>query len=929
MRNAKGVGGRAGWVTLAAALLLTACEKDKSISEAEHLERAKTFQAQGKHQSFVIEIKNLLQKNPNHAEGHFLLGENYANLGYGIDAEKELLRAKELGIDPERVKVPLGKSLLDQKEYKRVFSEIRPAIASSTITVAGIKTLYAQAEIGLKQFEKGCELFREAKQTDNKYIPAYWGIAQCSLGFGKPIEAAEELDAALKIDDKNADTWLLRGDLWRGQKHGAEAEKAYTTGLTHKPEHLMLLLARASVRILNDNHAGATDDINGADKQFKDHPLVLHYRGVLSFKEKKYSEAKASFERVLSVNPDYLPTVLWAGLTDYALNNLEQASRFFAQYVSAVPNATQVEAFLAITRARLGGKNGAAELLAKLGAVDINDPQSLVLIGQAHLLTGDQQAGARYLARAIERKPDLIDLRMNLVSALLQKGDKTEAIHHAEEVLKKSPNDPRANRVMIAALLENGQADKALEILKNFEKAMPDSPIPLIYRSAIKIKQNDLKAAKLDLEKALKLQPGNALVGHSLAGIAIQENQLDEARKYYQQVREKHNDPLETLMAMYDLEVLAKDKKVARQLVETASSKYPKAPRPATIIASAYARAGLPDKAIELSSEAASANPDDPELLAARGAAFIDKGEIPNALANFNRIVKLRPDWVEAHVKLAMVQEATGNFTGLKSSLANALRLDPKHRRARLMLASQNVRDKKFEEALTAASLLEQDFPNGIDAHILQSKVLMQLKRESEAVAALERAQKVAPKSEIPVIEMAKLRFFAGQNDLGFKALKSWLQANPNNIRGNAFLAESYLAFKKNDEALEAYKKIVTIEPENLIALNNIANLLGDKDPKLALPYAEKAYASYPVDPAIADTLGWLLVRTGDEKRGLDLIKKAVDVAPGSPDIQFHYAFALAQTGDKGQAKRELENLLKNQKDFPSRAEAQALLATL
>ena len=183
-----------------AVLGLNGCGKDKSVSEAEHLERAKADQAQGKYQAQMIEIKNLLQKNPNHPEAHFLLGETYANLGYGIDAEKELRRAQELGIDAERIKVPLGKSLLDQKEYKRVLNEIRPVIASTPATVAGIKTLYAQANLGLKEFEKGCELFREAKQTDSTYVPAYWGIAQCSLGFGKPIEAEEELDAALKID---------------------------------------------------------------------------------------------------------------------------------------------------------------------------------------------------------------------------------------------------------------------------------------------------------------------------------------------------------------------------------------------------------------------------------------------------------------------------------------------------------------------------------------------------------------------------------------------------------------------------------------------------------------------------------------------------------------------------------------------------------
>ena len=908
---------------------LNGCGKDKSVSEAEHLEKAKTYQSQGKYQAQVIEIKNLLQKNPNHPEANFLLGETYANLGFGVDAEKALRRAQELGIDPEKIKVPLGKSLLDQKEYKRVLNEIRPVIASSPTTVAGIKALYAQAHIGLKDFEKGCELFREAKQTDNKYVPAYWGIAQCSLGFGKPIEAAEELDAALKIDEKNADTWLLRGDIWRAQKQPLESEKAYSAGLAHKPEHLMLLLSRASVRVLNNNHPGAIADIEQADKQYKDHPLSLHFRGVMYFKDKKYAEAKNAFDRVLSVNPDYLPSILWSGMADYSLNNLEQASHAFSKYVSVVPTAPEVQAFLAITKARLGGKKEAAETLASLNKLDINDPQSLVMIGQAHLLTGDKQASARYLARAIEMKPDNIDPRINLVAALLQKGDKAGALSQAEEIAKKSPDDLGANAVLIAAYLENGESDKALQLIKKLEEKMGNSPIPLIYRAAVKVKLDDLNAAKLELEKAFKIEPDNILVCHSLAAIAIKQNRLDDGRKYYQQISDKKGQPLETVMALYDLEVLAKDATAARKWVEMASAKYPKASRPATIIASAYARAGLADKAIELSSEAATANPDDPVLLAARGAAFIDKGDLTNALANFNRIVKLRPDLAEGHVKLAMIYEATGDFAALRNSLQNALRISPKHPRARIMQVSQHLRDSKFEEALKAATAVEQEFPQGIEAQILQSTALIALKREPEALAALERAQKIAPQSEIPVIEIAKLHFYIKQNAIGFKTLQSWLQMHPNNIRGNAFLAESFLAFKKDEEALETYKKILKLEPENLIALNNVASLLGGKDPKLGIPYAERAYARFPSDLSISDTLGWLLLKSGDKKRGVELIKKALEGSPATSEFRYHNAYILADSGDRTGAKREIENILKNQSHFPSRAEAQALLGSL
>ncbi len=929
MSKIKNISSASAVVVVTLTIAVSGCQKSTNLSEAQRLDRAKTYQAEGKTQSQIIELKNILQSNPKHAEASWLLGETYANLGYGKEAEKELRRAQELGIDPETTKAPLGKALLNQKEYKRVLNEIQPGSASGAKSIAAIKTLHAQAELGLKQFEKGCELFRDAKQADPSHIPAYWGSAQCLLGFGKPIEAAEELDKALRIDPKNVETWLLRGDLWRNQKQLAEAEKAYATGLSFRSEHLALLLARASVRVPQNNHVGALEDIALADKQSKDHPLALHLRGVMLYKDKKYTEAKAAFESVLLTNPDYLPTILWLGMTDYALNNLEQASHAFARYVAAVPNSTEVQAFLAIAKARLGGVNAAAESLAALDKVDISDPQTLILIGQAHLLTGDEQASARYLTRAIEIKPDAIDPRVNLVAALLQKGDKPGAVQQAEELLKKLPNDPRTAAVLISALLENHQSERALEMVQHLERQMPGSTIPPIYRAAIRVEMGDLDGARIDLEKAHKMQPENVLVGHSLAAIAIKQNQLSKARRYYQQVREKNAEPYETLMAMYDLEVLAKQAFAARRLVETAAAKYPKAARPAAIIAAAYSRAGQPDKALELTEQAAKVNANDLDLLTARGAAYFEKGDMTNAMVQFSRIVKLRPDLVEAHMKLAFVHSATGDLGNLRTTLQQALRLDSTHRRARLMLSSLNIQEKKFDDALTLAISVEQDAPALPEAYILQSTALSLLKRDADALNALERAQIAVPNSDLPVVEMAKLRFNAGQNDMGFKVMRTWLQSHPDNVRGIAFLAESLMNYNKEAEAVVAYEQILKLEPENPIALNNMANLLMTREPKRALTFAEKAYKQITTDAAVTDTYGWLLVKVGDPKRGLDLIKKAFDAAPHAPEIHFHLAAAMAQNGDKAQAKIELEKLLKNQQNFSAKKDAQALLSTL
>src|SRR6266566_9186888 len=89
-------------VTLAV-LSFNGCDRVASYTEQERVQRAEKFKAEGNLKASVIELKNALQKNPNNAQARLLLGEIYLDLGLAPEAERELLKAKQLGV-PEGVK---------------------------------------------------------------------------------------------------------------------------------------------------------------------------------------------------------------------------------------------------------------------------------------------------------------------------------------------------------------------------------------------------------------------------------------------------------------------------------------------------------------------------------------------------------------------------------------------------------------------------------------------------------------------------------------------------------------------------------------------------------------------------------------------------------------------------------------------------------
>ena len=70
-------------------------------------------------------------------------------------------------------------------------------------------------------------------------------------------------------------------------------------------------------------------------------------------------------------------------------------------------------------------------------------------------------------------------------------------------------------------------------------------------------------------------------------------------------------------------------------------------------------------------------------------------------------------------------------------------------------------------------------------------------------------------------------------------------------------------------------------------------------------------------------------MKTGDPARGLEALRRAATLDPENLDISFHIATALVDLGDNAEARSVLETLLGNDRAFPARADAQALLEGL
>ena len=89
------------------------------------------------------------------------------------------------------------------------------------------------------------------------------------------------------------------------------------------------------------------------------------------------------------------------------------------------------------------------------------------------------------------------------------------------------------------------------------------------------------------------------------------------------------------------------------------------------------------------------------------------------------------------------------------------------------------------------------------------------------------------------------------------------------------------------------YRKVLELDPENTVALNNLAWMLTEDGIAKGLEYAEQAHRLAPFNPGVLDTLGVAVSKSGDAKRGVTLLRMASTLAPAQDDIRLHLAKAL------------------------------------
>ncbi|HVK54668.1 MAG TPA: XrtA/PEP-CTERM system TPR-repeat protein PrsT [Burkholderiales bacterium] len=910
---------------IAMCLMLVACggpSVEKLMAEA------KRFRDNGDNTAAIIQLKNVLQQDPNNGGARFLLGQVYVELGDSDSAEKEFREALRVGYPIIEVLPLLSRVLIQQEEFEKVLTDTRSSKHGEAALTPVVLAMRGHAQLSLGQDDDAIKSFDEALQKQPDLPDALLGRARVALLKSDTSAALGYVNRALVGAPKHADAWVMKGDMDRLAGRNVEALEAFRKAVKLEPGNVSANINLASMHMAAGKFEDARAHVNVLRQVAPDNPLGYYLSGVLELQSGNLKGADSAAKDALKLSPNYLPGAALAGAIAYSTGSLSRAEEYLRSVVAKNPNGVYSRKLLAATLLKAQKADQALEILLPAIEMTPEDPALLAMAAEASVQGGKFDKAIGYYEKATAISPKSAWARAHLGMARFASGDKDRALADLESAAGLETGG-QANVLRILTSLSRKEYDKAEKAVQAMEKEQPNNPLTYNLKAAVLGGRGKLADARAALEKAITLQPTFLPAVINLAQLDLRERNPQAARQRFETILQKDPNNLQALLALagFGGQLGAKPEEIVGWL-ERARKGNPAAVQPRLQLARYYLQSGDAKKAADAAEEARKFSPDEPNIIELLGRAQLLGGQANAAVQTFSGLVTRQPKLAVGHLLLAEAHLANQNAPAASISLRKALELKPELVEAQSALAGIDTRAGRFTEALQIADQVKSAAPKSSVGYALEGDVRMAEKKYSLAVVAYEKAFAIAKTGPLIVARHGAL-VQAGRTEEAEAALLSWLKSNPEDLQTRLYLADVGQKTGKHRLAIDQYEWVLRHQPQNLLALNNLAWAYFQANDPRAVEMAAKAYALNPESPQIVDTYGWLLVNAGRVDKGLDLLDRAATLAPEQQEIRYHYAVALAKAGKIDAAVIELQRTLASKTKFPQEAEAVELLKRL
>jgi tetratricopeptide (TPR) repeat protein len=200
--------------------------------------------------------------------------------------------------------------------------------------------------------------------------------------------------------------------------------------------------------------------------------------------------------------------------------------------------------------------------------------------------------------------------------------------------------------------------------------------------------------------------------------------------------------------------------------------------------------------------------------------------------------------------------------------------------------------------------------------------------KTDEALSELQKMAAQNPSSPEVQVRIAALEQKNGRLPEALQAFERARQLAPNRKGIDAMVANLQDQLGKKTEAIANYRKALAKAPADPAILNNLAFMLADNggDTKEALQLISTALRKAPDAPQLHDTLAWVQIKRHNTAEALPILQSLTDKHPTDNAFRYHYAVALIQSGDRAEARRQVETALSNKPPTELASELRNLL---
>lgn len=902
------------------AAFLNGCGGD---DPAKLIASGKEFLAKNDNKAAVIQLKNALQANPELGEARFLLGKALLASDDIAGAEVELRKAYNLKYASDEVVPLLAQAMLASGSAKKLTDEFANQELTDNLARASLKTSLSAAWSIQGKADLASRELAAALAVKPDYVPAQLASARLKATSGDLVGAGSIVDSVLEANPADHDALLLAGSLQVVKGNPTGAIERYRQAVAARPDSVSAYSSLISQLFQQRRPEEAAEQIEAMKKVAPRHPQTLYLDGQATYQRKDFKAAREIAQKMLKISPDSPNALQFAGAVEFQLRSFVQAEVNLSRALQKNPELALARRLLVATYLRSGQAAKALSSLEPLLGNADKDPALLALAGETYLLNGDPNKSAEFFAKASQLDPDNTESKVAVAIAHLAQG-KASAQAELEEIAS-TDSGTTADMALIATHLRSGQLDKALKAIDSLEKKQPDNAATHNLRARTQLGKKDVAGARASFTKALQITPTYFPAAASLAALDVADKKPEDARKRFDAVLAADPRHVQALLAIAELQANsgASQEEVSRQIGKAIQADPQNIQARLTLV-QYYLKAQDNKKAVAAANEAAAAIPDHPEILDALGRAQQIAGETNQALSTYGKLASLQSASPLANLRLAEIHLASKNREEAIKNLRRALDIKPDLLDAQRGLMLIAIEDKRISDALTVARQVQQQRPKEAVGHALEGDIHATTKAWQQAAGAYRAGLKLQPTADLAI----KLYGALASSDSSVEAERwaaTWIKEHPKDIALRSHLGDIATGRKDYASAAQIYRDALEIQPENPLILNNLAWVSGQiKSPK-AIEYAEKANRLSPNQPAVMDTLAMLLAEKGDTAQAIELLRKAMQIAPQAALIQLNLAKVLIGSGQKDAARKELSELAKLGDKFPGQPEVARL----